>query len=119
MNSIYEISCPALSGLKILGEHSSWGSRHHFVVRSPQAIDLTFPSERFASIFHTAACRGDKAMGVCQGEEAKLRPLGEPGVHTPGEVKNLIRPCHAIKFVFRKGQVFVVFGTILVGNDMG
>ena len=32
----------------------------------------------------------DKAMGDYQGGEAPLSPLGEPGVHTPGEVKKLI-----------------------------
>jgi len=37
-----------------------------------------------------AASRGDKAMGDCQGQEAQLSPLGEPGVHTPDEVKKLI-----------------------------
>ncbi|OGT08764.1 MAG: hypothetical protein A2V89_00200 [Gammaproteobacteria bacterium RBG_16_37_9] len=33
----------------------------------------------------------DKAMGDYQGGEAQLSPLGEPGVHTPGEVKKLIK----------------------------
>ena len=32
----------------------------------------------------------DKAMGDYQGGEAQLSPLGESGVHTPDEVKNLI-----------------------------
>ena len=29
-------------------------------------------------------------MGDSQGGEAQLSPLGEPGVHTPGEVRKLI-----------------------------